>query len=251
MQGIYEAYAPIYRRINQSAWSERLACWTLDWLRAQGIAAGRVVDWGCGEGAAAVFFAEAGWQVQGIDRSPSMLALARRRDQPPGIDWREGDLCRESAPPVDPPGDVATAFYDTLNYLTTVADLEAGWRTLARSVRPGGWIIADVNTLYEYKTAWRGQYVITADSDDMLVINHLRYADDVRIATGQISWFAREATGDLWRQGAETHRQRAHSDDEMVAAIEQAGLELIGRYTAHDEPPQPTTTRLIYVAHRP
>lgn len=251
MQGIYAAYAPIYLRINQGAWSEHLARWTLDWLREREISTGRIVDWGCGDGAAAVLLAEAGWQVVGIDRSQPMLALARRRPQPPGIVWRAGDLCREAVPPVDEPGDVATAFYDTLNYLTTSEDLRVGWRTLARSVRPGGFVIADLNTPYEYETAWRGQYEITADTEDLLVINHLRYAADIGIATGRISWFVRESESDLWQHGSETHRQRAHSDDEIIAAIEGAGLELAGRYTARNEPPQPTTTRLIYVARRP
>lgn len=251
MQGIYAAYAPIYLRINQGAWSERLARWTLDWLCERGIVAGRVVDWGCGDGAAAVLFAEAGWQVQGIDRSRQMLVLARGRRQPPGIVWREGDLCRESAPPIDPPGDVATAFYDTLNYLTSVEDLQVGWQTLARSIRPGGVVIADLNTPYEYETAWRGQYAITADTEDVLVSNHLRYAADVRIATGRITWFVRDVDSDLWQQGAETHRQRAHSDDEIVAALEGAGLELVGRYTPQNLPPHPAATRLIYVARRP
>ena len=251
MQGIYAAYAPIYLRINQGAWSERLARWTLDWLRERAIVGGRVVDWGCGDGAAAVHFAEAGWQVQGLDRSRQMLALARRRQQPPGIIWREGDLTREDAQPVDPLGDIATAFYDTLNYLTTIEDLQAGWWTLARSIRPGGFVIADLNTPYEYETAWRAQHEITADTEDVLVLNQLRYAADVRIATGRITWFVRDAASDLWQQGSETHRQRAHSDDEVIAAIEGAGLELVGRYTPQNEPPQPTSTRLIYVARRP
>jgi SAM-dependent methyltransferase len=251
MQGIYAGYAPIYRQIDQGAWSEGMARWTLAWLQQRGIVAGRLVDWGCGDGAAALLFAQSGWQVIGVDRSSAMLALARERQQPPGIIWRAGDLCRESTLPFEEPALVATAFYDTLNYLTTVADLAAGWRTLARSVQSGGWIVADVNTAYEYASAWRGQYVVTADREDLLVINHLRYASESRIATGRIIWFVRDAGGDLWRRGSETHRQRAHSDDEIVAAIEQAGLTLIERSTPHGEPPQPTTTRLIYVARRP
>ncbi|HEX6289967.1 MAG TPA: class I SAM-dependent methyltransferase [Herpetosiphonaceae bacterium] len=248
MRGIYEAYAPIYRQMNQGAWSERMARWTLGWLAARGVAEGRVVDWGCGDGAAAVSFAQAGWHVQGIDRSRAMLALARRRPQPAGrIAWHEADLC---SAPVEQPGELATAFYDTLNYLTSIADLGTAWRTLARSIVRGGYVIADVNTPYEYTTAWTGQYVITADRDDLLVLNRLRYAADTRLATGRIIWFAREAASDIWQRGSETHRQRAHSDDEMLAAIEQAGLKLVERRTPQDEPPHPAATRLIYIAQK-
>ncbi len=248
MRGIYEAYAPIYRRINQGAWSEYLARWTLDWLHTRGIVTGRAIDWGCGDGAAAVHFAQAGWRVVGIDRSRAMLRLAQHRPQPADmLSWREGDLCRGW---IDQPADVATAFYDTLNYLTSVADLQAGWRTLAQSIVRGGYIIIDVNTSYEYETAWNGRYLITADTEDVFVLNRLHYAAATRLATGRITWFAREAEADLWQRGSETHRQRGHSDEEILTAITQAGLTLVERRTPQHEPPHPTATRLIYIAQK-
>jgi SAM-dependent methyltransferase len=250
MAAIYTAYAPIYQRIKQSAWSEAMARWTLDWLRTHDPGAaqpGRVIDWGCGDGAAALVFAAAGWQVTGIDRSAAMLALAQERTPPDGaqIDWRSGDLC---ASPELEPGALATALYDTLNYLTSRDELEAGWRSLARSIRPGGYAVADVNTPHEYATTWTGRHVITADSDDILVTNWLRYNQRTRLARGRILWFAREGRSERWRRGVETHRQSAHTDEEMIAAIQKAGLQLIERCTPQGRPDAPDATRLIYIA---
>lgn len=252
MREIYSAYAPIYQRINQSAWSASMARWTLDWLRARHIdpapAQRRMIDWGCGEGTAARLFAANGWQATGIDRSAAMLDLARQQALTAGVSiaWRSGDLRDELELE---PGMLATALYDTLNYLTSRADLQAGWRSLARSVIPGGYVVADVNTRHEYATAWNGRHTVTADSDDLLVTNSLRYNQRTRIAHGRILWFAREPHGERWRRGVETHRQRAHDDAELRAAIEQAGLRLVERCTPQGEPATPDATRLIYIAH--
>lgn len=249
MREMYTAYAPIYQRIKQSVWSEHMARWTLGWLREHGYEPSqrRVIDWGCGDGAAALLFASAGWQVVGIDRSRAMLDLARQRALAAAtpIDWREGDL-REGLE--IEPGTLTTALYDTLNYLTSRAELEAAWQTLARATVPGGYIVADLNTPHEYATAWDGRHVITADSEEILVTNQLRYNQRTRLAQGRIRWFVREPQSEYWRRGAETHRQRAHTDQEITAAIRQAGLKLIQCCTPQGGPPTPDATRLIYIA---
>ncbi len=249
MPNMYQAYAPIYQHIGQGAWSERMAAWTLDWLGQHGIKAESVVDWGCGDGAAAVLFARSGWYVRGIDHSPAMLELARQRATAAHlpITFQLGDL---RVTEVDQPALLATAFYDTLNYLTTADDLAAGWRMIARSIKPGGYAVVDVNTAYEYASAWTGQYAVTADSDDVLVVNRLRYNARSGIARGRVIWFARKADSDQWVRGAETHVQRAHTDVEMVSAIEQAGLSLLERHTPDGSEPSATATRLIYVAYK-
>lgn len=226
-----------------------MANWTLAWLHVRGIAHGRLVDWGCGDGAAAIVFNNAGWHVLGIDQSPAMLALAeqRRADGACGVSWQLGDL-RQTR--VAEPAILATAFYDTLNYLTSLDDLQAAWQTLAHSVQEGGYVVVDVNTAYEYATAWTGQHSITADTDDVLVINQLRYNARTGLARGRVVWFAREGTSEEWRRGTETHIQRAHTESEMVTAIEQAGLTLLEQHTPQGAAPSATSTRLIYIAHK-
>lgn len=245
MPGIYESYAPIYRRIGQGAWSEWMARWTLGWLAARGIGAGDVVDWGCGDGAAALVFAHAGWRVTGIDFSAAMLALARQRST--AITWRHGDL---RSTRLDQPAQLATAFYDTLNYMASLDDLEASWRTLANTIESGGYVVADMNTPHEYETIWDGRYVITADTEHALVINRLRYAPGSRLARGRVVWFVREADRNEWRRGAELHIQRAHTDAEIVASITQAGLTLVERRTPQGDAPSETATRSVYIARK-
>jgi SAM-dependent methyltransferase len=60
-----------------------------------GLGPGRALDLGCGAGRAAVWLAEQGWQVTGVDYSEVALELAR--EQRPDLDWVLADL-REYEP---------------------------------------------------------------------------------------------------------------------------------------------------------
>ncbi len=239
---MYEEYASIYHRSGQGAWSVRMAAWTLDWLTAHGIPLGRVADFGCGTGAAAQVFARAGATVVGVDCAPAMLALAPADLR---ITWLEADIRTvRLAEPVN----LVVAFYDTLNYLLTVADLQAAWRAIGAALTPGGLAVVDVNLPAVYSAEWSDRDTITADTADLFVLNRLSYQALTQIGTGRILWFERD--GAEWRKQEETHRQRAHTPDELMQAIRAAGLEVVAHTTPSGAPPDATTPRSIFVARK-
>lgn len=245
---MYEAYAPIYDRIGQGAWSVRMAAWTLDWLAARGVTVRTVADFGCGTGEAAQVFRANGMKVVGIDGSKAMLERMEQRVAA-GIEMLNCDLCEvELSAPVD----LVVSFYDTLNYLLTFDDLRVAWRSIAGALSPHGYAVADVNTLAAYRSEWNGRIAIVADTAELFVLNQLQFEALRRIGTGRILWFEREMTGEGedWIKGEETHRQRAHTDEELREAIEAAGLELVACHAPGDGTADEQATRLIYVAHK-
>jgi SAM-dependent methyltransferase len=60
------------------------------------LTAGRALDVGCGTGLQAVYLAERGWRVTGVDAVERALARARRRARMAGVEvrWVAGDLAR-------------------------------------------------------------------------------------------------------------------------------------------------------------
>jgi len=68
-----------------------------DFLAAElgSLAPGRALDLGCGAGRSAIWLAERGWRVTGVDFADAALGLARERR--PDIDWVLADL-REYKP---------------------------------------------------------------------------------------------------------------------------------------------------------
>ncbi|MHB8060383.1 MAG: class I SAM-dependent methyltransferase [Gaiellaceae bacterium] len=66
-----------------------------------GLAPGRALDLACGEGRNAVWLAERGWQVTGVDFAPVALDKARRLAEQRGVkvDWVCADLLEYAPPP--------------------------------------------------------------------------------------------------------------------------------------------------------
>jgi len=96
----------------------------------------RVADLGCGTGVNAVWMAESGAQVTGIDVSPGMLAEARSKPGAGSIRFIEQSL--EKPLPLD-----ADAFDRVLCSLALehVEDLAHAFGEMRRIVRPGGRVV--------------------------------------------------------------------------------------------------------------
>jgi SAM-dependent methyltransferase len=269
---IYDAYAVVYDAIGQGRFSARLAEWALQWLAARGERPERVLELACGAGDAALVFAAAGCAVVGVDRSRPMLEIARgkARDQGYAITFVEGDirdrLVRDerrktedvSLVPSDayelssfilhPSSfDLVTCFYDSMNYLIDDGDLGRVFAGVAAALRSGGYLVCDMNTAAEYAT-WDDRDVVTYDGRDCMVYNQLCYDPATRLGIGRIVWFVREI--DDWWRGEETHTERAWSDAEVHAALENAGLTLVAQLAPDGSPATDDAPRVVYVARR-
>ncbi|MBX0330364.1 class I SAM-dependent methyltransferase [Oscillochloris sp. ZM17-4] len=244
---IYESYAPIYDAIGQGSFAEDLTRHILASMPAPR----RALDLACGTGAAAIMLAEAGARVVGVDRSPDMLriARARARDRSLPVRWVAADIRRLGSSPaargsLRPASfDLITCLYDSLNYLGAHEDLAAVCAGAARLLRPGGRLVFDLNTTYEFDS-WDDTDQVVFDSPDLLVYNRLSYDADQRMARGRIVWFVREI--DRWWRGEELHEERTWDDGEVLAALDAAGLALAARRTPRWEPAPAEATRVVY-----
>jgi SAM-dependent methyltransferase len=90
----------------------------------------RIVDLGCGEGRLPRDLRRLGYEVVGIDPSPTLVAAAREAD--PGGDYRVADAARVPLP--DASVDLVTAFMTPQD----IDDLDAAMDEAFRLLRPGG-----------------------------------------------------------------------------------------------------------------
>lgn len=109
-------------------------------------ASGPVLELGCGTGRLLLPLAQAGHTLTGVDISPALLAVARRKlaqahllDQ---VTLVEGDLRRLALPRRD----FGFAFFtsNTLMHLTTPGAQLAALTNAARHLRPGGRLLVDL-----------------------------------------------------------------------------------------------------------
>ncbi|KRF04040.1 hypothetical protein ASH00_15425 [Arthrobacter sp. Soil782] len=111
---------------------------------AHGLPSGTALDVGCGEGADALWLAERGWHVTGVDISAVALARAAEHEQQqrenrgtaiPPVRWEHQDLTVWEPPTGT--FDLVTAQYMHL----PTAQREPLFRNLARAVVPGGTLL--------------------------------------------------------------------------------------------------------------
>ena len=243
----YNGLAVIYDQLMQSIdydeWAEYIGGLV---ERNGGIPAKTVLDMACGTGTTTFALARAGYPVTGLDLSAEMLAYAREKAQAASLDveFMQADMRTFSlAKPVG----LVVSFQDGINYLLTEDDLRQTFDAVNSALLPGGLFIFDINRVEKLQgaqaeTSW-------VDCDDFTLIWDTRFvADDIwEIA---VTGFTPIANG-LYRKFSEIHKERVIPEDEVLRALDAAGLQLAGVYAAFSwGEPHAGTRRVFYTARK-
>ncbi|MBN2543795.1 class I SAM-dependent methyltransferase, partial [bacterium] len=103
----------------------------------------RIIDLGCGMGKFGMEFSQKGYQVTGIDISPAMIEIAKKKKDKNteffnmdilDIDFREKF-------------DIACSFYNSLNYFTKGSFLSKAFQNVWKALKWGGFFIFDMNSI--------------------------------------------------------------------------------------------------------
>ncbi|MDQ3964083.1 MAG: class I SAM-dependent methyltransferase [Actinomycetota bacterium] len=188
---------------------------------------GSVLDLGCGTGGHAVPLAKRGHEVVGVDRSPSMLQVARDKARAANVavEFRDGDI-RDIE--VGRRFDAVLAMFAVVGYQTTNRDVERVFQTARSHLDAGGLFLFDV---------WFGPAVLVQGPSDRFRIlesdegTHLRAASttldldsqtcDVTISTWQIE------EGRVVGQSQEDHTMRFFFPQEVALFAQATGFEVV------------------------
>lgn len=248
----YEAIAPVYDDFtahhNYEAWLGSL----LPALRRHGLGGHRLLDVGCGTGKSFLPMLERGWEVTACDISPSMLELARAKTGE-AVQLSVADM-REL--PVFGGFDLVWALDDAVNYLLSADELGEALSGMWANLAPGGLLLFDVNTLRCYRTFFAETEQVERGGRKLV----WRGQGSAGAPPGSISEsrFEVEAPGG-GEAGVETHvhRQRHFPEAEVLATMEEAGLECLDVYGQGldgiiKQPLEELTehTKAVYIARR-
>ena len=197
-------------------------------LRRLGVAdAAHLLEWGSGTGRHAAALSQLGYRVSGVERSPDMLARARKLlPRHVGLDFRQGDLL--DVPAGDDSYDALIACFHVISYLTSEAELARAFANAKASLKPGGVFLFDV---------WHGPAVLAQRPETRCA----SYADTARelIRIAQPShdleqhrvdvryrYFHRLIGAPEWRLEEETHRVRYWFREEILQCASEADCDL-------------------------
>jgi SAM-dependent methyltransferase len=138
----------------------------------------RVLDLGCGTGNHALPLAQQGYQVVGVERSPTMLAQARSKADHAAagnrVSFHAGDIRSVS---LDQKFDAALMMFAVLGYQSENADVLAAIRTARRHLRPRGLFLFDV---------WYGPAVLRERPTQRIKVIPTAEGKILRVASGEL-----------------------------------------------------------------
>jgi ubiquinone/menaquinone biosynthesis C-methylase UbiE len=213
-------------------------------VRAAGApAGGDVLDVPCGFGRHALPLARAGYRVTAVDRSPTLLAEARRRA---GDDGPRPELLRadyRELPLPDASFDAALNLYSSLGYLGDEEDARVLAET-ARVLRPGGRLVIE--------TMHRDRLVRGFREQDWRMVGEGRLlleqrTFDPRSGVAQTTQTLIDPAG---QRESRSFSVRVYTATELVAMLLRAGFAEARCFGDLEGAPFTTASRLVVVADR-
>jgi SAM-dependent methyltransferase len=203
-------------------------------------------DIGCGTGTFLRHLAQFCDVLYGVDRSAAMLAQARTKLAGGNVYLLQQDLRRLRLPR---PVDLITCMFDTLNYMTTAASVQAALESARENLRNGGRLVFDVITgageagqvrRLRQRISLPGQFAIW----------RLRTNGSQNRSCVEMLWRSpgEHGTAETWR---EVHHQRWYPLPWLCTELKRCGLQVCG---VHDvvsyEPASPRTWWAHFVVRR-
>lgn len=242
----YQSFASVYdifmEEIEYDAWLAHIAAL---WEKG-GYQPKSVLDLGCGTGSILLPLAQQGLDCVGVDLSAEMLAAAEHKAREAGLSVRLA--CQDMTElELGESFDCILSLCDCMNYLTEDGQLEEALRHIAAHLKKDGIFIFDMNTEYKFRELF-GQNTFAAAEDNAAYIWENLYDADEKINEYYVSFFTKQENG-LYARTEEFHYERAYSIDEVKAALEASGLELLSVSDGYRfAPPQAESERLLFAA---
>ena len=216
----YNEFAYFYDEFNGEADYDALYAHIRAELQAHGIQDGILADLGCGTGELTLMLTQAGYDMIGIDQSEEMLCVVRDKAEQLGLSGRLL-LLRQDLLKLDLYGtvDAAICCLDSLNYLTSPADVQRTFQRLHLFIAPGGELVFDVNTLDKFQSL-DGQ-VFLDETEESYCVWRTEFRRN--ICSYWVDLF-RKGTDGRYRRDTELHRQRYYAPEELAGWLREAGF---------------------------
>jgi SAM-dependent methyltransferase len=219
---------------------EGVAPGVLHELHRAGIDQGRVVDVGCGGGQWAQRLTRAGFQVQGIDLSPAMIRLARRRC--PESEFTVASVWGYRFPRCRAVTALGEVFCYRAERTGNACRLSNLLRRIFVALEAGGLLVFDVA---EVGLDRRRQTTVVERPDWTCLVRY-EYDEQYDRLTRHITTFRRQ--GRMYRRATERHVIQLYRSRDVAAWLREAGFRVrtVRRFGQHPLLPQ----RVGFVARK-
>ena len=206
-----------------------------------------VLDLCCGTGSVGLLLAGEGYRVAGVDVSPAMVSLAKRRAEEAGlaVDYFVQDA---SSLHLGRKFDLIISLFDSLNYILESSALQEAFYRASEHLEPGGLLVFDMNTELALAVGLFDQSNLGSKSS---LIYNWRSSYDLaaRICRVQMDFACRRGAAE--ERIEVVHYQRAYDLEEIVDMLNSAGLHTLAVYHAYTlRKATGRSDRVFYIARK-
>jgi predicted TPR repeat methyltransferase len=229
----YAVLVGFYETIGMHNFTQEITPLMIDYLQQQDWLGRRVIDLGCGTGAAIRWLANRGYATTGVDLSREMIDTARRSLATSGLslNWEQMDIRQLDAR--IGASDLALAL-DVLNELPSLRDLEQTFAAVLKILEPGKMFAFDMHTIQGLSRAAIQKDFVSYDDGALTVAQTYDYDHDRQILHVRYRIFGRE--GDLWRRTETRRTLRGYPVQAILTLLQRTGYDVIQPLTTDLQP---------------
>ncbi len=176
------------------------------------------LDLGCGTGSLFLYFPAVTRKV-GLDVSPEMIETAKTNY--PDAEFSVGNIRKFE---FKDPFELITCNHDTLNYLTSVSELEEHFATIRMNLADNGYYFFDVSSEKNLTENFHDK-IFRETIGNTFFIWENSYDQKNKEIISSLYFGINDETG--FKEFREVHKQRYYSNDEIKHALNKSGLELL------------------------
>ena len=249
MKRAYDEFAAYYDRLMADVDYDAWAAYLAGLLREGGVLPEQaVLDCACGTGEITLRLHKAGYRMTGADVSETMLAQAQQKARKAGakiafVRQAMQELC------VHKPVSAITCACDGVNYLLTLNDVSQFFSGANRALKEGGLLLFDISSAYKLEKILGGQ-TFGEDEQDCTYLWQNCFDEQSSLLEMRLAFFTPDGKG-AYNRFDERHVQRAHTQQELTALLEQTGFSVEGVYDAFTRNPAlEQSERIQFVARK-
>jgi Methylase involved in ubiquinone/menaquinone biosynthesis len=242
---IYEDFARVYDSIMDDSLYD---AWYDFSIRHKGEKTKKILELACGTGKLSLKFAQAGYDVTGLDFSEEMLSLAYNNTKEAGYDINliEGDM--RDLSDIDT-YDMITCYSDSLCYMINREEVQEVFDGVYQSLNEDGIFIFDVHSIHQIEDIFPGYSYHENDEDFAFVWDS--YPGEVEHSIShELTFFVKDKDGKFVRRD-ELHEERTYSIYNYQIMLENAGFSQVQVYADfEDKKPDDESTRWFFVCKK-
>lgn len=245
----YTGFAYVYDEYMDNIPYEEWGQYMIALLKENGVSCdSSVLELGCGTGTVTRMLAKEGYDCVGLDMSEDMLSIASEKTFEEGsqVIYTCQDM-RDFEVPYEVDGMISIG--DSMNYITSVPDLESVFACVSENLKKGGVFIFDLKTIHFFRDILSDN-TYAQNRDDSAFIWDNCYEEKTRNNIYNLAVFVLNEDGAFDRY-EENHCQHGFTMEEVLSSAEAAGLTCTATYDAfsHDAP-KDDSERLYFVFKR-